>query len=101
MAEPIKMPFGFYARMGPRNLVRWGPAVLRDVAMATYFGTQIAKAGFVGYNFGCMIAVATCCLAYLRIKWYLDPSSRLATIDMGRKLGALPHFGGIVSHLTM
>jgi len=24
---------------------------------------------------------------YLRIKWYLDPSSRLATIDMGRKLG--------------
>ena len=25
--------------------------------------------------------------AYLRTKWHLDPSSRLATIDMGRKLG--------------
>ena len=25
--------------------------------------------------------------AYLRIKWHLDPSSRLATTDMGRQLG--------------
>jgi len=25
--------------------------------------------------------------AYLRTKWHLDPSIRLATIDMGRKLG--------------
>jgi len=25
--------------------------------------------------------------AYLPTKWYLDPSSRLATTDMGRKLG--------------
>ena len=32
--------------------------------------------------------------AYLRTKWHLDPSSRLATIDMGRKLGgvAVPPF---------
>jgi len=28
--------------------------------------------------------------AYLRTKWYLDPSSRLATTDMGQKLGAVP-----------
>ena len=28
--------------------------------------------------------------AYRRTKWHLDPSSRLATIDMGRKLGAVP-----------
>ena len=35
-----------------------GPAVLRDVAMATNFGTQFAITGFIsmGYNFGCMIA---------------------------------------------
>ena len=33
-----------------------GPAVLRDVAMATNFGMQFAIIGFVGYNFGCMIA---------------------------------------------
>jgi len=26
--------------------------------------------------------------AYLLTKWHLDPSSHLATIDMGRKLGA-------------
>jgi len=33
-----------------------GPEVLRDVAMATNFGTQFAITGFVGFNFGCMIA---------------------------------------------
>ena len=32
---------------------------------------------------------------YLRTKWHLDPSSRLATIDMGQKLGgAVPFFVG-------
>jgi len=30
--------------------------------------------------------------AYLRTKWRLDPSSRLVTMNMGRKLGALPPF---------
>jgi len=30
--------------------------VLRDVGMATNFATQFATTGFVGYNFGCMIA---------------------------------------------
>ena len=29
---------------------------LRDVAMATNFGTQFAITAFVGFNFGCMIA---------------------------------------------
>jgi len=34
--------------------------VLRDVAMdATNSGTQFAIIGFVGYNFGCMIASDT------------------------------------------
>ena len=33
-----------------------GPALQSDVAMATNFGTQFAIVGFVGYNFGCMIA---------------------------------------------
>jgi len=39
-AEPIKMPFGLWAwmGMGRRNhLLDGGPAVLRDVAMATNF----------------------------------------------------------------
>ena len=57
MAEPIEMPFGFWARMGRRNHVLDGaPEVLRDVAMATNFVTQFAITGFVGYNFGCVIA---------------------------------------------
>ena len=33
-----------------------GPAVLKDIAMATNFRTQFATTGFVGYNFACMIA---------------------------------------------
>jgi len=33
--------------------------------------------------------------AYLRTEWRLDPYSRFATIDMGRKVGAVvPLFGG-------
>ena len=33
--------------------------------------------------------------AYLPTKWHLDPSSHLATTDMGRKLvGAVPQWGG-------
>jgi len=36
-----------------------GPAVLRDVAMATNLGTPFATTGFVGYNVRCMIASDT------------------------------------------
>jgi len=46
--EPIEMPFGLFSRMGPRNHVLDGsPQVLRDVAMATNYGTKIAITGFV------------------------------------------------------
>jgi len=31
---------------------------------------------------------------YFRTKWRLHPSSRLATIDMGRKLGAVHLYAG-------
>jgi len=33
--------------------------MLRDIAMATNFGTQFAITGFACYNFGCMIASDT------------------------------------------
>jgi len=46
-AEPIQMPLGLWARMGRRSHLRWGPEVLRDVAMATNFGNKIAITGFV------------------------------------------------------
>ena len=36
-----------------------GPAVLRDIAMATNFETQFVITGFVGSKFGCMIASDT------------------------------------------
>jgi len=41
--------------------------------------------------------------AYLHTKWYPDASSRLATIDMGRKLGSVPPFlwgGELGPHVT-
>jgi len=38
---------------------------------------------------------------YLRTKWHLDLSSRLATIDMGRNVGVLsPFLGELGSRLT-
>jgi len=49
-AEPIKMPFGFWARMDPRNhVLDGGPQVLRDVAMAINFGIKIAIISFVKF----------------------------------------------------
>ena len=42
--------------------------------------------------------------AYLNTKWHLDASSRLATMDMGRKLGSglcpLSEEGELGPHLT-
>jgi len=59
-AAQIEMPFGLRAWMGRKNhVLDGGPAVLRDVAMATNFGMQFAVTGFVGYNFGFMIASNT------------------------------------------
>jgi len=47
-AEPIEMLFGLWARRGPRNrALDESPEVLRDVAMTTNFGTNIALTGFV------------------------------------------------------
>jgi len=38
--------------------------------------------------------------AYLHAKWHPNPSNRLSTIDMGRKLGAVPPLGELDPHLT-
>ena len=52
-AELIEMLFGRWARTGRRNhVLDGGPAVLRDVAMATNFGPQFAIIGFVLRNAG-------------------------------------------------
>ena len=50
-AEPIEMPFGLWARMGPMNHMLDGdPEVLKEFAMVTNFSLTL------GYNFGCIIA---------------------------------------------
>ena len=55
--EPIEMLFGLWAPMSGRNhVLDGGPAVLRDVATATNFVTQFFITGFMGYNYGCMMA---------------------------------------------
>jgi len=57
VAEPIEVPFGLLAQMGQRNhVLDGGPEVLSEVVMATNFETQFALNGFVGHDFGCMIA---------------------------------------------
>ena len=46
-AAAIEMPFRLWARLGPRNHVLGeSPQLLRDVAMATNFGTKIAITRF-------------------------------------------------------
>ena len=45
-AKSMDMPFGLWVRMGPRNHMSDGsPQLLKDVAMATNFGTQFAITG--------------------------------------------------------
>jgi len=39
-------------------------------------------------------------LTYFRTKWHFHPSSRFATIDMRRNLGAVPLLGELGPHLT-
>jgi len=60
LQSPVRKQLNRSRWMGSRNhVLAGGPVVLRDVAMATNFGTQFAIIGFVGYNFGCMIASDT------------------------------------------
>jgi len=50
-AKSIEMPFGLWAWMGPRNRVLGeSPQVLRVVAMATNFETQLAITGFLAFD---------------------------------------------------
>ena len=46
-AIPIEMPFGLWVQMGRRNhVLDGGLEALREVAMATNFGMQLAITGF-------------------------------------------------------
>jgi len=56
-AEPIEIPFELWAWMGPSNHVLDGSTnVLRDVAMATNFGTQFAISISMAFD-GCKLVV--------------------------------------------
>ena len=49
--EPMEMPFGLWAQMGPENHVLDGSSeMLRDVAMATNFGMQFAITAFLAFD---------------------------------------------------
>jgi len=41
---------------------------------------------------GLVVYIVAWAEAFFRTKWHLDPSSGLATTDMGRELGAVPPF---------
>ena len=50
-AEPIEMSFWLSAQMGPRNhVLDVSSEVLRHVAMATNFRTQLAITGFLALD---------------------------------------------------
>jgi len=53
-------------------------------------------ASLLGRGLGGHLTQSRLAQAYLSTKWHLDASSRLATIEMGRKIGggALPPFWG-------
>jgi len=52
-AEPNQMPFWLWAGIDRRShVLDGGPAMLRDVAMATNFGTQFAITGFWAITLG-------------------------------------------------
>ena len=55
-AEPTRCRLGCGLDRRRNHGLDGDPAVLRDVDTATNFGTQFVITGFVGNNFGCMIA---------------------------------------------
>jgi len=56
MAQPIEMLFWLCARIGRTNRVRWGSRDAEGRCHGSQFMVQFAITGFVGYNFGYMIA---------------------------------------------
>jgi len=54
--ELIEMPFGLWAWMGCRNRVRWGSSGAEGRYHGNQFWDVTCITGFVGYDFGCIIA---------------------------------------------
>ena len=71
------------AEMGDRGHNRHGPK--KGAAV------PLSRGGGAGSPSNTMIVAWA--EVHFRTKWHLDPSSRLATTDTGRKLGAPPPFG--------
>ena len=81
--------------LGPRttivpNDVLSHPAVWPQQTWAENWGTVPLFEGELGPRLPQCARAEAC----LHIKWHLDPSSHLATIDMDRKSGAVPPFWG-------
>ena len=75
--------------------------ILIDQDMWSQHGRKLGRlCPFRGGDQGPHLTQCGLAVVYFRTMWRLHPSSRLATIDMGRKLGAVPLLGGAATHLT-
>jgi len=81
---------------GPR------PTFVLSEAVSLRHGPKIeGRLCLLGEELGAHVAECGQAEAYVATKWHRNPSSRLTTIDMGRKVGAEPLFrGSWVPHLT-
>ena len=76
------MPLGMEVTLGPGDIVLDGVAGPLKGAQPPVFGPWLLwPNGWMDEDWA---------EVYFRTKWRLRPSSRLATIDMNRKLGAVP-----------
>ena len=76
-----------------QNWVEW-VCLFLGVAGSTFSATEVLT--FWRFTNRIIIIIITQCRVgrgLLRTKWHLDPCSRLATIDVGRKLGDPPLLG--------
>jgi len=67
--------------------------VLRDVAMATNFGSQFAINGFVGYNVGYMIASDTLFDSRVGFRGQADEDEDIDEIECLRVVAIATNFG--------
>jgi len=69
------------------------PEVLKDFAMATNFGMQFPITGFVGYNFGRMIASDTLFDSRGWVFWLRLSDEDIAEIECLRVVAMATNFG--------
>jgi len=59
-----------------------------------YLGVYLVSSSDITFDINPVKRFYAACCTVWHTKWCLDPSSRLATMDMGRKLGGCAPLGG-------